>query len=1033
MCRVTPERWPQARALFDAVIELSPSDADAYLREACAADDELLAEVRRMLEEGQPGGALDHPPWEVALGSTAPPPVFSAGQVVAGRYRIVRYLSRGGMGEVYEAEHPLLPDRVALKTLLPAIASDEAMIANFKQEIRLARKIAHPNVCKVFDLEWHQADGASQDTILFLTMEFLQGETLSSRIRRQGRVSSAEALPLLEQMAEALEAAHRAGVIHRDFKPSNVMLVPSSRGVRVVVTDFGLARANRTDSQSTATLSNNVAGTLDYMAPELLTGSVATFRSDIYALGMVAYQMVTGELPFTGEAALAAAFLRARKPVPSPRKLAPDLDSKWEGAILRALDPDPGRRFSEVREFPLALRGEKVTAAAASPSMTRRRVLVAACAVAALAAGWTGWRSWSRLRVQPAPEAARVYQQGVDDIEAGAYFAATKALEQAVQLAPDFSPARARLAESWYELDLPEKALLEFLPIRRRDNSSLPKLDQLQIEAVDLTITHESAAAVAKYEEMLRRAGRDSAGVNVDLGRAYEAAGEPDNAIDAYRRAAEGPSHSPAAWLRLGVLYSRRKKLPESEAAFAAADLRYQQSSNLEGLTELTLQRGVVANRAHRYSEAAALLRKAMEYARQTGNQQQEISARLTLANASYAAGDNDLAQTLAREALATAQANQMESLTIRGLIDLGSAYRAKGDLPGAEQHFQDALTLAVRSGSPRLAAQSQLNLASLDDVLSRTEDQIREAQLALAYFQPNHWVQETFQSLLLIGRGEQYRGHYAAALDSFQHLLDQSIKAGDQANIAQAQESLGDVYFFTENYPRALEHYQASLAANGGARLTGYAARDCAITLARLGRYAEALAEFARADAAAANNLLLRSSLVCYRAEMALSRNQFREAIDAAKVTLAGRDLDPSVAADLTRILGLALLRSTDRRAGLRKCEEAAAAARKLDDSGESLESNLALLEAWIAAGDSGRARNVFHDLQPDLAAHPESRWRTFALMARSDRQYAAAANEALGQLDTLWGHDAFLQYRKRPDIQDLSRPLSPATSARQ
>ena len=177
---MTPRRWPRARKLFDAAIELSPSEADAYLRAECAGDDELLTEVRHMIEEHQRTGALDRPPWEFtpATSASAQPPVFSPGQVVAGRYTIVRYLSRGGMGEVYEAQHPLLPDRVALKTLLPAIASDEAMITRFKQEIQLARKIAHPNVCKVFDLEWHQLEGASGSTILFLTMEFLPGETL---------------------------------------------------------------------------------------------------------------------------------------------------------------------------------------------------------------------------------------------------------------------------------------------------------------------------------------------------------------------------------------------------------------------------------------------------------------------------------------------------------------------------------------------------------------------------------------------------------------------------------------------------------------------------------------------------------------------------------------------------------------------------------------------------------------------------------------------------------------------------------------
>jgi hypothetical protein len=201
---------------------------------------------------------------------------------------------------------------------------------------------------------------------------------------------------------------------------------------------------------------------------------------------------------------------------------------------------------------------------------------------------------------------------------------------------------------------------------------------------------------------------------------------------------------------------------------------------------------------------------------------------------------------------------------------------------------------------------------------------------------------------------------------------------------------------------------------------------------LARLGRYPEALPEFDKAEAAAAAIPLLRPSIARCRAEMALSRNQFSEAINGARDALSAAASNPAGAADLTRILGLALLRSGDRGSGRRKCEEALAAARKLNYSGELFDTRLALLEALLAARDSAQALNIFHDMEPTLAAHPEGRWRVFALMARSDRQYADRAKEAMGQLDNLWGHDAFVQYLKRPDLQELSRPLLPSNSAK-
>src|SRR5580658_4381144 len=178
--------------------------------------------------------------------------IFQAGQTVSGRYRIVRYLNRGGMGEVYEARDLELGEAVALKTLLPEIAGDESMIARFKQEIALSRKVAHPNVCRVFDLAWHEGENAR--ITMFLTMEFLPGETLSEKVRRDGPMSTEEALPFIVQMASGLDAAHAAGVIHRDFKPSNVMLVSTAGELRAVVTDFGLARRIVSSASSTATM-----------------------------------------------------------------------------------------------------------------------------------------------------------------------------------------------------------------------------------------------------------------------------------------------------------------------------------------------------------------------------------------------------------------------------------------------------------------------------------------------------------------------------------------------------------------------------------------------------------------------------------------------------------------------------------------------------------------------------------------------------------------------------------------------------------
>jgi serine/threonine protein kinase len=166
---------------------------------------------------------------------------FDDGAVVGGRYRVLRHVASGGMGAVYEVQDLELSERVALKVVHGNVASDASAMERFRREIQLARRITHANVCRIFDVGFHREDEGH--TVPFLTMELLTGETLADAIRRGGRMTPGRASPLIEQMAAGLEAAHRAGVVHRDFKSHNIMLVPEGADVRVVVMDFGLARA----------------------------------------------------------------------------------------------------------------------------------------------------------------------------------------------------------------------------------------------------------------------------------------------------------------------------------------------------------------------------------------------------------------------------------------------------------------------------------------------------------------------------------------------------------------------------------------------------------------------------------------------------------------------------------------------------------------------------------------------------------------------------------------------------------------------
>jgi tetratricopeptide (TPR) repeat protein/TolB-like protein len=329
------------------------------------------------MNESLPTSPLD----DTATGGLHSPvePPLPAGMVLSGRHRIVTFLARGGMGEVYEAVDQELGEPVALKTIRPAIAQDERILDRFFREIRLARRVTHPNVLRVFDFGRHVGEGRS---VVFLTMELLRGETLAERLRR-GRLTPAEALPLVEQMVAGLAAAHAAGVIHRDLKPANVFLVPGEAGVRVVVTDFGLARdAPGQGSGDDGSATGRIVGTAAYMAPEQVTGGPLSPATDIYALGLVLYEMVTGTRPFEGSNPLSVASRRLTEPPPPPRLRAPELGVAWGAAILRCLAVDPARRFARVEDLLPALQGR--------PGRTRRYLVptLALLAVAGVATAW---------------------------------------------------------------------------------------------------------------------------------------------------------------------------------------------------------------------------------------------------------------------------------------------------------------------------------------------------------------------------------------------------------------------------------------------------------------------------------------------------------------------------------------------------------------------------------------------------------------------------------------------------------------------
>lgn len=315
-------QWEKAKEIFERAITLSQGDGIRYIADACGGDPELLAELQCLLEEYHRAGSFLEPGCNSKHTTNEPlghQSVFVTDQLVAERFQIVRFLGAGGMGEVYEAFDKRLEKPVALKVIRASIVSD-GTIERLKREVRLAQEISHPNVCRVFDLEQHICNEIGTP-VAVLTMEFLSGETLRASLQRQGHMNIEQARSIIIQIAEGLTALHKQDIVHRDLKPSNVILTAGTEnGGRAVITDLGIAHVIgrngriRSSSSRDLTSSEQMMGTLDYMAPEQLTGDAITPATDTYAMGLLMFEMLLGRKPFADTNPFAAVCKRFKGP-----------------------------------------------------------------------------------------------------------------------------------------------------------------------------------------------------------------------------------------------------------------------------------------------------------------------------------------------------------------------------------------------------------------------------------------------------------------------------------------------------------------------------------------------------------------------------------------------------------------------------------------------------------------------------------------------------------------------------------------------
>ena len=337
-------RCPRCQTTYDAPARFCVKDGSLLVESAPEAEGRKGGKA---VDDGQDLTAL--PPDRLssaALGSLT-------GQILDQRYEINRKLGEGGMSYVYRAQERDTGKSVAVKILIPRLSRDPASVERLRREATIATRLNHPNVCPILRM------GETPERLIYLVMPYLEGEPLSEHETRRGPFSVAEGIPLLVQVCHGLGHAHELQIIHRDLKPENVMLVPdpdAPTGFRAVVMDFGLAKERRAGPDVVKlTATGIVLGTPEFMSPEQIRGKPLDSRSDVYALAILAFELFTGQLPFSGKNAQETMIARLRgAPLPL-RAIRGDLPAKLETVIGKALSVNPGDRYGSMTELARAL------------------------------------------------------------------------------------------------------------------------------------------------------------------------------------------------------------------------------------------------------------------------------------------------------------------------------------------------------------------------------------------------------------------------------------------------------------------------------------------------------------------------------------------------------------------------------------------------------------------------------------------------------------------------------------------------------
>ena len=987
------------------------------------------------------------------------------GQTVS-HYRILEKLGEGGMGAVYLAEDLHLGRRVAVKFLT---STDRHYRARFIREARAVSALNHPNIAIV-----HDYGETTTDNQPFIVMEYVKGKSLSDLLDEG--LTLRRSVEIVASIAEALGEAHQQGIVHRDVKPSNVLV--NERG-NVKVLDFGLVKhfgeqpASGVDLDartifSTQTRSDVIVGTPLYLSPEQATGKNVDGRSDLFALGALLYECLTGQSAFSGGSVLEIGAQIIHVTPDPPSKLNPAVPPALDRVTMKALEKKVDARYQTAADFlkelkaaaeslgtngvPVASRGNKATEgfkrgtnafATLTMQLRRQRFSLASIIPAFVAIGLLGWAAyyfWPRSYYQPPSAALHWYEQGTEGLRNGAYHQASKALEQAIAVDGNFALARARLAQAWTELDYIDRAKDELLAVTSltRGGLAISPKDSLYLDAITAMARRNFADAVKAYTAIAEMSPGEG-NVYVDLGYAYENDGNPDKALENYLKAIPlNNGQYATAYLRAGIVYSRKGDTKNASEMFDKAEQLYRVATNNEGANEVLRQRGILFRDAGRYADARVQLQQCLDSARALGIESQQIAALIELSYLATSQGAASDAENLAQQAAAIAQQKHLENLAASGLIELGSAFYAKQDYEKAERYFNQSIELARANKGRYRENTAVANLGAVYISTLRVNEGLRLVQQALEFFRQGNYPRNVSYCLTQLGRGYRRQGDFDPALKALNEKLGLAKQSGSQRAIADSTAEIGALLIDQENLPAALVQYDAAQkvyeALPNKLRVL-FSKINRGNILSRLGSYTDSNLVFDDISAFTSdpkNELTQFQPLVQVTiAQARLSERKLEDAISLSNEAIkASGQKDPEITIQGKYILGLAKALSGDRKEGMKLCDEAVKMASTAGDFTLYSRALLAQAEAALVSNDAATALRLAMEAQSRFArgSQYESEWRAWMIESRASQKLGdknkaeeqlRSAQTAWSKLEQQWGPSVFKQFSLRPDIQ--------------